>query len=95
MHDALCADVQGHRNEIPEEVLRADAELPRVLHNMGINTLRVPGWEADDIIASLVQDITDQGHTTLIFSSDKVGAEMFVMLMTAWIPVRVCLYLWG
>jgi 5'-3' exonuclease len=75
----MHAVVQANRDETPQEVARARAELPAVLHNMGINTLSVSGWEADDLIAGLVTELTDHGHTTLIFSSDKVCSAQNAM----------------
>ena len=48
--------------------------LPQLLQDMGFNTLRVPGWEADDVIASIASDHAALGGRSVIFSRDKVRA---------------------
>ena len=49
--------------------------LPNLLHHMGVSVLRVPGWEADDVIASIATDFAKSGDSSVIFSRDKVRAR--------------------
>jgi 5'-3' exonuclease len=45
--------------------------LAMYLHERGVQTLRYPGFEGDDIIATLVARASEKGHMTAVLSGDS------------------------
>lgn len=69
-HDSF-AEYKANRAEMPDELA---AQLPfiiRVCEAFNIPILRVPGFEADDIIGTLAQKAADRGLQSVIVSNDK------------------------
>jgi DNA polymerase-1 len=62
---------KAKRQEMPEE-LEVQLHLAReALAAMGLRVVEVPGYEADDVIATLARQAREQGHEVVILSSDK------------------------
>ena len=61
---------KGNRPPVPEGFLEECEELFGVLNSMGIPFYEVPGYEADDLIGTVVEQIGGSGRTTVIFTSD-------------------------
>lgn len=68
-HD-LYPDYKGHRKEPDEEMLEQLPLLQPMIEAFGIPALKVEGFEADDIIATLATQYKDS-HEVMILSSDK------------------------
>jgi DNA polymerase I len=67
----IFADYKAHRPSMPPE-LAAQLEMVRtVVDAFGLAQLQVPGFEADDVIASLAKVATGAGMEVVICSSDK------------------------
>eukprot|EP00892_Ulva_mutabilis_P007716 jgi/Ulvmu1/5316/UM022_0110.1 len=62
---------KGNRSTPPDAVIAALDTLPTVLQAMGINTLMLPGVEADDVIATLAKAFNQSQLKVTIYSSDK------------------------
>ncbi|MEX2499480.1 MAG: DNA polymerase I [Wenzhouxiangellaceae bacterium] len=74
-HEAF-ADYKATRPPMPEE-LRAQLEpLDELIDALGVKRVRVPGVEADDVIATLVRSARKQGLPVLISSGDKDLAQL-------------------
>ena len=74
-HD-LFADYKANRPPMPDE-LRAQIEpLYELIDAMGVPRVMVEGVEADDVIASLVEQARARGLTVLISSGDKDLAQL-------------------
>lgn len=82
--------LQANRAPTPERVLHAMKELPGLLHNMGFNVLSVPGFEADDVIATLCMQLGERGRCATIFSRDKARCLHCSTPRSAAHPWRVC-----
>jgi DNA polymerase-1 len=67
----LYADYKAHRPPMPPELADQLAMVRSVVEAFGLAQLEVPGFEADDIIASLTRVATGAGMDVVICSSDK------------------------
>jgi DNA polymerase-1 len=60
-----------HRQEMPADLQTQIPVIHQFVEAMGIPVLSVPGFEADDIIATLAQQVEAAGGECFIVSSDK------------------------
>jgi DNA polymerase-1 len=67
----IYADYKGHRKGMPPDLVSQLVLALQFCELYGIPYLQVPGVEADDTIASLVQWLENHQHTSYICSSDK------------------------
>ncbi len=67
----IYAEYKAHRPDVPEDLL---AQLPIAIdwiEKMGFKTAALPGFEADDIIASIAHDAKEKGLKVRVVSHDK------------------------
>ena len=65
------ADYKAQRDKTPD-LFRSQLPLIReVLEAMGIVQMERPGFEADDVIATLVKKVTDLGWDVLVVTGDR------------------------
>ncbi len=67
----IYSEYKSHRPEVPEDLL---AQLPIAIswiEEMGFKTAALPGFEADDIIASIAHDGKEKGLKVRVVSHDK------------------------
>jgi DNA polymerase-1 len=65
------ADYKAHRPDMPEDLV---AQLPfilRVCEALRVPVLRIPRYEADDIIGALARQATEAGLQTVVVTNDK------------------------
>jgi len=67
----IFAEYKAHRPPMPPELGAQLAMVRRVVEAFGLTQLEVPGFEADDIIATLAKVATAAGMEVVICSSDK------------------------
>jgi DNA polymerase-1 len=67
----LYAEYKAHRPPMPPELAEQLGMVRRVIEAFGLTQLEVPGYEADDIIATLSKVATASGLDVVICSSDK------------------------
>lgn len=70
------ADYKATRKEMPEPL---SVQIPRVkelLDALGIPRLELPGYEADDIMATLAREAERRGLTVLLLTGDKDMAQL-------------------
>jgi DNA polymerase-1 len=75
---------KAHRPSMPPELAAQLGLVRRVVDAFGLAQLEVPGFEADDIIATLARTATAAGMEVVICSSDKdlmqlCGGDVFVL----------------
>lgn len=63
------SDYKGTRKETPEDLIQQIIEMRRVCEVFSISFFEEPGWEADDIIATLVKQYAREVHC-IVLSSD-------------------------
>jgi DNA polymerase-1 len=69
-HD-LCADYKGHRRETPDDLRSQLDQVRGAVDALGIPTVCVDGFEADDCIATLTARARDEGVACWMVGIDK------------------------
>ena len=67
----IYREYKAHRPPMPPELYAQMAMVNRVIDAFGIQTLSVPGFEADDVIATVTRLAASAGMEVVICSSDK------------------------
>ncbi len=65
------AEYKAHRDPPPDDLTAQLPLIDQVLNAMGVPVLKLPGFEADDIIATLAKQADDRGCEVFLCSSDK------------------------
>ena len=72
----LYPEYKANRAETPEDLIPQFDLCRELVERMGIATSTVPGFEADDLIATLTIRLRAQGHEVVIVSGDKDLAQL-------------------
>jgi len=67
----LYADYKAHRPELDADLVPQIELIEEFLHALGIPVLRQPGFEADDIMATIANEVERQGGECLLVTTDK------------------------
>ena len=67
----MYAGYKGNRPEAPAELIPQFPYFRKVLDALNLPLLEIPGYEADDIIATLCERLSGQGCELVVVSSDK------------------------
>ena len=67
---------KANRGEPPADLIPQFDLCRELVARMGIPTVTVPGFEADDLIATLTTQLRDEGHDVVIVSGDKDLAQL-------------------
>jgi len=86
-HEAFV-EYKAHRQEAPDE-FRPQVEMTRqLLGAMGIPTLTIPGFEADDLVGTIARRAPEQGYEVLIFTGDRDQLQLINEHVRVCAPVR-------
>ncbi len=86
-HEAYL-EYKAHRQETPDE-FRPQVEMTRrLLEAMGIPTLAIEGFEADDLVGTLTRFATEHGYDVLIFTGDRDQLQLINEHVRVCAPVR-------
>ncbi len=86
-HEAYL-EYKAHRQETPDE-FRPQVEMTRrLLEAMGIPTLAIEGFEADDLVGTLTRFATELGYDVLIFTGDRDQLQLINEHVRVCAPVR-------
>ncbi len=88
MYDAYKAN----RPPMPEDLQMQVPFIHRIVHDYGLPSLSTPGYEADDIIATLACQARDKGWQVVIISSDKDLMQLVGSGIIMWDPQKDALY---
>lgn len=64
-------DYKAHRTEMPEDLAKQIPSIKKIADLLGIPSLEVPSYEADDLIGTLASVGRQQGCEVIIVSGDK------------------------
>jgi DNA polymerase I len=64
-------EYKAQRDALPEDIGLQLPYIDRLLEAFNITVIRMPGYEADDIIGTMAYQATDQGFRTLMVTPDK------------------------
>ncbi|HET6327326.1 MAG TPA: DNA polymerase I, partial [Planctomycetaceae bacterium] len=67
----MFAEYKANRSEIPVDLTPQFPRILEVMEGFGIPALSYPGWEADDVIATVVRLASERGIQSRIVTSDK------------------------
>ena len=79
---------KAHREEMPEELI---AQLPyvfRLLEALRISIVRVPGYEADDLLGTMARQAEQSGLRTYLVTPDKDCHQLVTQKTQIWKPGR-------
>jgi DNA polymerase I len=64
-------DYKAGRNDTPSEFSGQIGLIEKVMEAWGIKTIKMPGYEADDVLATLARQAEDAGFEVLLVSGDR------------------------
>ncbi|MFM9057818.1 MAG: DNA polymerase I [Planctomycetaceae bacterium] len=70
------ADYKATRAEMPADLVPQIPLVRRLLGIMGVPCVEVPGWEADDVLATLAARTLEAGGTCTIATADKDARQL-------------------
>ena len=82
------AEYKGTRDETPQPFLGQVELIQEVLEAMGVKALTAPGYEADDILATLAVSAQAEGMEVLICSGDRDSFQTVTEQCTVLYPVK-------
>lgn len=67
----LFEDYKAHRPETPDDLVRQFPEVKRMISAFNIPIFEEPGYEADDVLATLAERASKEGDEVFIVTGDK------------------------
>jgi len=74
--DEVVEDYKGNRPETPDLLIPQFALVREVLAALGLATLEVAGYEADDILATLASQARDAGRNVVVVTGDRDAFQL-------------------
>jgi len=71
VRDDLYSDYKANRSEIPVDLAPQIPLILEVIQGFGVPALSHEGWEADDVIATVVRQAVEHGFDVRVVTSDK------------------------
>ncbi len=71
-----CDFYKANRKGMPEELASQLPLIKELLKDLGIPTLELEGWEADDILGSVSKLFADNGHEAYVLSGDRDNLQL-------------------
>lgn len=80
-------EYKANRSATPDEFKGQVELIIEVLEAMGIRTMRVEGYEADDVIATVTAKAADEGFEVLILTGDRDSLQLVTPDVTVLYPM--------
>lgn len=71
-----CDFYKANRKGMPEELAQQLPVIKELLKDLGVPTLELEGWEADDILGSVSKLFADLGHVAYVLSGDRDNLQL-------------------
>lgn len=71
-----CDFYKANRKGMPDELAQQLPVIKELLKNLGVRTLELEGWEADDILGSVSKLFADEGHEAYVLSGDRDNLQL-------------------
>jgi DNA polymerase I len=84
----VFAEYKAQREAMPEELAAQIPDILRLLEAMHVPVLRIPGWEADDVLGTLARQADLDGVKTLLVTPDKDYHQLVTEHVFVWKPGR-------
>lgn len=85
---ALYADYKANREAPPEDLVPQFPLIHELVEAMTIPRLQAPGYEADDILATLARQAVGEGYDVVIVSGDKDLMQLVSEHVTLFDPLK-------
>lgn len=85
---AIDPEYKANREPPPQDLLSQFEWIRKVAHALALPTLEFPGWEADDVIATLTKLAMAQGFQVEIVASDKDFLQLLAPGVRIFDPVK-------
>ena len=85
-------EYKAHRPGMPEDLVKQLDYLRRIITALNVPTLELPGYEADDLIATLARLAQEAGMRVEIISGDKDLLSLVNDEVTIWDPMKDMYY---
>lgn len=72
----MFPDYKGQREKPPEDLIKSFPYIEQIVAAFNIPLLKMPGFEADDIIGTLAKQAEKEGFETFMMTSDKDYAQL-------------------
>ena len=72
----LFPDYKKNRRPMPDDLRSALGQIVSRFLAQGVGTVSVPGFEADDLIASIAQKVSEAGGRATVLSTDKSFCQL-------------------
>ncbi len=86
------SEYKAQRDKAPDDLIEQLPWIDKVVEAFRFPILRVPGFEADDVIGTLTERARAAGHEVLIISSDKDFAQLIGEQVKMWETIRDVVY---
>lgn len=86
-HEAY-PEYKAHRDAMPEDLSMQIPWVDRLMEAFNIPIIRMPGYEADDIIGTLAHEAQPMGYLTLMVTPDKDYDQLVDTDIFVWKPGR-------
>lgn len=80
----IYADYKANRTAPPEDLQKQFPYFTKIAEALGLAVFVLPGYEADDIIGTLAQRISDSGDEVVIVSGDKDFMQLVGSGVSIW-----------
>ncbi len=84
----LYNQYKANRPPMPESLTIQIPIIKEIIRALGIETLELEGYEADDIIGTLARSFASQGHEVAIVSGDKDLKQLLEPRVYMWDPMK-------
>ena len=81
-------EYKGTRDETPQPFIGQVPLIEEMMSAMGVRTVTAPGYEADDVLATLAARAQDEGMEVLICSGDRDSFQTVTPRCTVLYPVK-------
>lgn len=80
---------KAHRDEIPDDILKSLPYIDQLIEAMNIAAIRIPGYEADDIIGTLAKKAEKEGFEVYMMTPDKDFGQLVDEHIHIYKPARM------
>jgi len=74
--DQMVADYKGGRAETPNDLPPQFEMIREVMESLAIPVVGAPGYEADDVLATLATEARDRGHDVVVVTGDRDSFQL-------------------
>ena len=72
----IFPDYKGQRESPPDDLIKSFPYIEKIIAAFNIPLLKLPGYEADDVIGTLAKQAEKEGFETFMMTSDKDYAQL-------------------